>query len=256
MKNLKLAICSLLTIGTIASAQLSPINTDSTYDATIDALSTAVAAGNWSPDTEPAADGWVSGGVAPLLGSTNTGSWVEQWDIIMIGEDGSWKNDLNILLNLNADGSFGGSSTALNVFDSVNYPTSVGKGDYRRLTVHNSLAGIFDLQLDSSDASDAGGAYGGQWRMFYPTYNNPAAPSFDYGWGTATKIPDFYLFAFEDWNTDPALTVGQNGDDDRNDFVFALKYVGMTQVPEPSTYGIIGALALLGLIATRRMKKA
>lgn len=59
---------------------------------------------------------------------------------------------------------------------------------------------------------------------------------------------------WEVWGFEDRVEVRQ-GELDYNDFMFAVKIV---PVPEPSTYGLIGAAALIGLIAQRRfkMKKA
>lgn len=243
----------------IASAQLAPLAHDAAFAA--NPLNVLLDGDTQSGAFDPAATaGWSPGAGGGVLGFTNTATMLEQWDIIFVSEFAGWKNNLDIALNVTAAGAIDGSSTVLNVFENVDLPTPT-LGDYRRLTVQNNMVGFFDFILDSTDATDAGGADGGKWRMYYPAFNDPTS-GFSYGYtdnGSANTYnagTGTVLFAFEDWNQNTSGVTPNNPapDDDRNDFVFALQFAGYTAVPEPSTYGIIGAIALLGLIAARRIK--
>jgi hypothetical protein len=74
---------------------------------------------------------------------------------------------------------------------------------------------------------------------------------------------DTLLIAFEDLRG-PALPAGAAaptippGDADFTDFIVGFQFLPSQQsmVPEPSTYGLIGAAALLGLVGYRRFKAA
>jgi hypothetical protein len=51
---------------------------------------------------------------------------------------------------------------------------------------------------------------------------------------------------------------GSGRDNDFNDFIFAFRAIydePQAPVPEPSTYGLIGAATLLGFVGYRRFKK-
>ena len=249
MKKITLALASLLASGSLAFSQLSPtIDNDGTYSSGLAALASSVLDGSLDPGSDAA---WMSGSDAGLP-TLNTG---EIWDIIFIGEFAGWKNDLHIGLNLEGDGSVGGGSSVVDIFEDVDMST-ISTGDYRRLVVTGDIAGYYDFILNSSDGT-AGGVNGGMWRMFTPANNEPGS-DFDYGY---TGAQDAYaLFAFEDWNQNqPGVEGGpvQGAPDmDRNDFVFGMRYVGTTAVPEPSTYGLIGASALVVLLVSRRLKRA
>jgi len=167
-----------------------------------------------------------------------------KYDIVFIGESAGWvDNDLSILTDVAADGS-GGTSTL--VFEDVKDPTAntnaLTAGNFKTLSVSaGSGVGLFDFLLDSS----AHGA-GGEWSAMYPGQNTPDDTSFEHGLVNTTLFEGITLIAFED-----VREVGSNKD--YGDAVIALISRGAS-VPEPSTYGILGALALLSLIVSRRIK--
>ena len=69
---------------------------------------------------------------------------------------------------------------------------------------------------------------------------------------------DTLLVSFEDFtfaSTDPNQAPPQViPNADYSDFIFAFQFLPSQAVPEPSTYGMIGAAALLGLVGYRRFK--
>jgi hypothetical protein len=112
------------------------------------------------------------------------------------------------------------------------------------------------------------GSQGGKYYMFNKAWNTPAGATNQSYFGfltplTSVRGPEFLgdengalpftVTAFEDIN------LRSNSDRDYNDILFASRVGGFipnAPVPEPSTYGLIGAAALLGLAGYRRFKKA
>ena len=253
MKNIKFAITTLFAAGSLASGQLSSIDNDAAYNSDLSGLATSVLDGTLVPRTDAA---WAPG--STILPSLLPG---EIWDFVFIGEFADWKNNLSIGLNLNSDGGFGAQSSLVNIFEDIDM-SNLATGDFRRLIVDFETEGFYDFILNSTD-ENAGGVNGGKWRMFTPGYDEPIS-DFEYGYFGAQETGEagpYILFAFEDWNqnspgSDGGPEVGAP-DMDRNDTVFAMRYGGMASstVPEPSTYGILGASVLFGLIMVRRIKK-
>lgn len=120
----------------------------------------------------------------------------------------------------------------------------------------------------AGDGDNPGGLDGGRYYVFDRSLNVPISSSMQSYFGNLTPktspglrdpkvaLPGeaFTIVGFED------IRLGANWQDgDFNDFIFAFRAVldiPQGPVPEPSTYGLIGAAALLALAGLRRFRKA
>lgn len=120
--------------------------------------------------------------------------------------------------------------------------------------------------IKSQDGSITTGPLGGKYYVFDKSLNTPFGATDHSYFGTLTPLTSvrgseflgnedgtipFSVLAFEDQHV--------NTDRDFNDFLFAFRSgfdIPQGGVPEPSTYGLIGAAALLGLVGYRRFKKS
>jgi PEP-CTERM motif-containing protein len=188
--------------------------------------------------------------------------------IIFVGESAGWKNDFGYTY----DGNPAGDSFTLFPNIQALSPATVAFGDHVDISLSPGDAN-FDLWLNAvgGDNHPAPPTQdGGVYTAFNPTNSMPFLHSGNALWAASPLWVDTsvstlvdasghqnvatYLLGFEDWNLD------QGADRDFNDFAVALQFFAkdgtpLTPVPEPSTYGLIGALALLGLVARRRFKK-
>jgi len=184
---------------------------------------------------------------------------------IFTGESAGWLND------------FGYSRSGLptgpesfTVFSDIQAlpPATVAFGDHVDISfIPGDPTASFDFWLNASDSFDASNptptANGGVYTVLHPTVPGHVrfaqSPLLVSTWVPATMSYQnvaTYLISIEDWRLN-----GSQPDTDTTDFIFALQFfdntgtpIGETPVPEPSTYGLMGAVGLLGIAAWRRKK--
>jgi len=191
---------------------------------------------------------------------------------IFVGESAGWANDFGY--------SYDGhpaSANSFTVFKNIQaksgtaYPVNITYGTSFDLAFGAGAASQFDFWLNGVGSTglnvvSSPTTNGGVYTVFNQANSSPFnAPGNVKITTTAlmvsTWIPSLaayvdvptYLVGFEDWRTD------RGADNDFNDFMIGLQFfktdgTPFTPVPEPSTYGLIGAVALLGLVFVRRFK--
>lgn len=188
---------------------------------------------------------------------------------IFLGETAGWYNDFGFTFSGSPASPGADAFTVFENIQAVGPTPTVSFGQYFDVRLSRGEAATFDLWLNGSGSfapPDAGTSpFGGVYTVFHPTTANvrfAQEPLMVSTWINATigyRDVATYLVSIEDWN----LTAGS--DRDFSDFVFALQFydqngnpqgpdVPPVPVPEPSTYGLIGAITLLGLVAWKRRK--
>lgn len=213
---------------------------------------------SWSPSVNLSA--------ATIMNNINTNGGTVRG--IFVGESAGWWNDFGYTYDGNPQ-SASNSFTAFSNIQAAGGSPSVNFGDYFDVRLNPGDAANFDFWLNA--VGDMGPnnpvpptSNGGVYQAFHPTWSNPYINPGNVLWATNpimvnTWVPALnayanvatYLVGFEDWR------LNNGSDKDYNDFMFAIQFfrsdgTPFTPVPEPSTYGLIGAVALLGVIARRR----
>ncbi len=190
---------------------------------------------------------------------------------IFLGESAGWLNDFGYTRSGNY------TSGAYTVFSDIQAvtPANINFGDHVDINfgVGDDVS-VFDFWLNgvgamgSDNSAGLGTGAGGVYTAFHPTNSTPyfagqvkwAFPplavntwvqALNSGAGGYADVYT-YLLGWED-------TRLNQDDGDNNDFMIALQFyradgTPFTPVPEPATYGAIGALALVGLIVRRRFQ--
>jgi|GEM_PF-1516232 len=193
---------------------------------------------------------------------------------IFTAETAGWLNDFGYTYSGNPAGA--GSFTVFSNIQALP-PATVAFGDHVDITFApaDPLAANFDFWLNGTDSFTTANPTpptqnGGYYTVFNQSNSVPyiapgnvkfaQSPLMVNTWVPAAGAYQdvaTYLVSIEDWRLD------RGSDGDTSDFVFALQFFnrggipfGDTPVPEPSTYGLMGAAALLGLAAWRRKKAA
>jgi hypothetical protein len=206
---------------------------------------------NWSPGLSPTSG--INGGA--------TGVTVE---MVLVGETAGWWDGVGYRLN-GVDTQLTTGIQTAGVFANyqVNEYTYFTLGAGQTLDFYVNGTGTY-----GPNAGTTPGVNGGRYYVYNKALNTPAGAtmqSYDGQLTTLASVRDpkyaigaegpyvWNVVAFEDINP-----TGSGLDGDFNDVIIAYRFAAdLPQgVPEPSTFGLIGAAGLLGLVAYRRSRKA
>lgn len=244
------------TAGSVMHAQLSPPLGDtnlltSNIGLDLTTFDNLIKAGNnnisllldstvYTPGKFDAGSGWTSGTpITPGVFGTTGGSV----KVVYLGKTAGWHDDLGYVLN-----------PPPSVYaDHVPLVTGIGgtnlltAGDYKILPYGagvNPIDFFINAVPLAGDPNDGGVyyAFGTDGEADW----SPAGMNIIWKEFLIGGLPTFVV-GFEDMR-------GMQADYDYNDIVLAFQIDQNVAVPEPSTYGLIGAAALLGLIGYRRFK--
>jgi len=189
--------------------------------------------------------------------------------ISLVGESAGWLNDFGYTYTGNPAGPR--SFSVLNDIQTTGGSPTAAYGQYVDVRLGIGEAASFDFWLNGSDSFTAANppgptTNGGVYSIFNQASSLPFLEGGNALWAQSailvnTWVPALgayadvatYLVSIEDWRLD------RGADRDYSDLRIALQFYNANglpfgPVPEPSTYGLIGAAALLGLVAFRRFK--
>ncbi|MFT3781876.1 MAG: PEP-CTERM sorting domain-containing protein [Nibricoccus sp.] len=182
---------------------------------------------------------------------------------IFLSESAQWQDSLGYTRSGNIAGPQ--SYTVFNHIETnpAGGPVNTAFGNYFDVNFAAGTFGNFDIWFQG----DGGTTYGGDYYAFHPTASLPYNPPGNTMWSQQTLAVNTwiasagaymdvmtYIVGFEDWRLD------RGSDRDYSDAIIAFQFftpsgTPFTPVPEPATYGMIGAAALLGLAFIRRSSR-
>lgn len=203
--------------------------------------------------------------------------------VIFLGESAGWRNDFGYTYSGDPSDATGEPGTGswtvwenIQAVDTGNNPANIFFGDYFEVALAPGEASTFDLWLNGVGAGGNANpvpptANGGVYTWFNQTNSIPYNAPGNVVWSqSALQVNTYlgmqgstavyrnlptYLASIEDWRLDTGA------DRDFTDFMVAVQILSTSDlsfgaIPEPSTYGLIAAAALLGFVGYRRWKGA
>ena len=176
--------------------------------------------------------------------------------VIFLGETAGWKDDFGYTRS-STPGTF--TPLATDIENSLVAPFGNVRSGWE--TGVNYAAGTtLDFWVNSGGDIGQGGLFSA-----FGTPNQFSGTDADNHFKWNTRVVNTNYFNGTSFVTAPVTTLLVGFEDTRrgvsffdgdfNDVVVAFQFLPTQPVPEPSTYGIIGGLALLGLVGYRRFKR-
>jgi hypothetical protein len=181
---------------------------------------------------------------------------------IFIAESASWKDSLGYTYS----GNFAGpqSFTALARIENdpaSGSPSTVQFGSYFDVSLAAGAETNFDFWFQGENAT-----YGADYTLFHPSNSSSYIAPGNTFWSQQSVVANTWNAAMNAYVDQTTYVVGlgdwrldRGSDKDYSDTVLALQFYTLSgtpfepgAVPEPSTYGIVGAGALLAIVALRR----